>query len=171
MYSKLNQSNDVVRVSKHRSQTQPHTDQPSTTSLVYYLPIATMLFAFSIGWCLLALGPLFVAGDSRLDNSFRRHCLSYKPHRLIFNSTLTRLEYIINGTKLGLDDNVESCNRPSQQVSADICRIALQIPTSERSSITFELWLPQKWEGARYLATGNGGVDGCEFSSEIERRC
>lgn len=130
-----------------------------------------MLFAFPI-WCyLLALGPLFVAGDSSLDNSFRKHCLSYKPHRLIFNSTLTRLEYITNGTKLVLDDTVESCNRPSQQVSADVCRIALQIPTSERSSISFELWLPQKWEGARYLATGNGGVDGCECSSKIERCC
>ncbi|KAI8712008.1 Carboxylic ester hydrolase [Fusarium sp. LHS14.1] len=120
-----------------------------------------MLLAFTIGWCLLALGPLFVAGDSGLDDSFRKHCLSYKPHRLIFNSTLTRLEYITNGTKLVLSDNVESCNRPSQQISADICRIALQIPTSKRSSISFELWLPQKWEGARYFATGNGGVDGC----------
>lgn len=159
---------------KHKSQTQPHTD-PIFNDLndSFCFPMVTMLSAFSILWCLIALGPLFVfaVGDPSSDNSFRKQCLSFRPQRLIFNSTLTRLEYITSGTKINLDDNVQSCNRPSQQVSADICRIALQIPTSKRSSISFELWLPQKWEGSRYLATGNGGVDGCEYSPDTERRC
>jgi hypothetical protein len=45
-------------------------------------------------------------------------------------------------------------------VFADLCRIALSIPTSNRSSITFEAWLPRNWTG-RFLGTGNGGIDGC----------
>ncbi|KAF5001238.1 hypothetical protein FGRMN_1181 [Fusarium graminum] len=58
-------------------------------------------------------------------------------------------------------NNVPTCNRPSQAVTVDLCRIALQIPTSKRSSISFELWLPSEWNKSRYLATGNGGIDGC----------
>ncbi|WXC56517.1 hypothetical protein SNK03_002451 [Fusarium graminearum] len=95
------------------------------------------------------------------SNSFRERCLALKPARLVHNSTLTRQEFVSAGTTLDLSDNVPSCNRRSQLVTVDLCRIALQISTSKRSSISFELWLPQKWEGSRYLATGNGGVDGC----------
>ena len=55
-------------------------------------------------------------------------------------------------------------SRASQVVSSDLCRIALSIPTTKRSSITFELWLPRNWTG-RFLATGNGGIDGCKLTS------
>ncbi|KAF5003106.1 hypothetical protein FDECE_10322 [Fusarium decemcellulare] len=111
---------------------------------------------------LVAVSYLFILGNCDSSSEFfRERCLSFAPQKLINNSTLTRLEYILDGTTINLDDNVESCNRPSQVVSANLCRVALQIPTSARSSISFELWLPDKWEGSRYLATGNGGVDGC----------
>lgn len=98
-------------------------------------------------------------------DSFRERCLALQPARLIRNSTLTRQEFVSADTTLDLSDNVPSCNRRSQLVTVDLCRIALQIPTSKRSSISFELWLPHEWEGNRYLATGNGGVDGCKHSA------
>ncbi|KAM0227978.1 hypothetical protein ACHAPO_011104 [Fusarium lateritium] len=69
--------------------------------------------------------------------------------------------FVSAGTTLQLSDNVPTCNRASQAVTADLCRIGLQIPTSKRSSISFELWLPRDWKESRYLATGNGGIDGC----------
>lgn len=113
--------------------------------------------------CLVALSSLVaVASCNKTCDAFHKHCLSFEPEKLIWNSTLTRLEHVTAGTTLELDDNVSSCSRPSQEVTTDICRVALQIPTSSRSSISFELWLPRKWEGARYLATGNGGIDGCK---------
>lgn len=91
----------------------------------------------------------------------RARCLAFEPARLIPNATLSRLEYVAGGATLQLVDVDASCNRPSQLVEANICRIALDIPTSGRSSITFELWLPDEWPGARLVSTGNGGLDGC----------
>ncbi|KAK9388921.1 Tannase/feruloyl esterase [Lipomyces mesembrius] len=93
-------------------------------------------------------------------DDFQANCLSLKPEQYIRNSTRTVLEYVPAGTNLTFPDNVASCSRPSQVVSSDICRLALSIPTSNRSSITFEAWLPRDWTG-RFLGTGNGGVDGC----------
>jgi feruloyl esterase len=104
-------------------------------------------------------------------DSFREKCLAFKPARHINNSTLTRQEFVTADTILDLSDNVPTCNRRSQVVKVDLCRIALQIPTSKRSSISFELWLPHEWEGNRYLATGNGGVDGCKSIAKFTQRC
>ncbi|TLS27420.1 hypothetical protein PpBr36_04184 [Pyricularia pennisetigena] len=94
-------------------------------------------------------------------SDFAAKCQAFQPERLVKNSTRTRLEYVASGTTIQLDDNVPSCGRTSQVVDTNICRIALQIPTSNRSSLSFELWLPERWDGKRYVATGNGGVDGC----------
>jgi hypothetical protein len=97
------------------------------------------------------------------SKTFRDTCLAFKPEKHVRGSTRTRLEFISAGTTLNLDDNVPSCGRRSQVVRSDLCRVALQIPTSPRSSISFEIWLPIDWdENKRFLATGNGGVDGCK---------
>ncbi|CAG1996813.1 unnamed protein product [Fusarium graminearum] len=124
--------------------------------------IGDMSLARYFYWHFVAISLLVATAACDISsNSFRERCLALKPARLVHNSTLTRQEFVSAGTTLDLSDNVPSCNRRSQLVTVDLCRIALQIPTSKRSSISFELWLPQKWEGSRYLATGNGGVDGC----------
>lgn len=94
--------------------------------------------------------------------SFQDNCLAFTPEAYIYNSTRTVLAYIAAGTNLTLPDNDPTCARPSQVVAVNICRIGLSIPTSNRSSLSFELWLPEKWSD-RFLATGNGGIDGCEF--------
>lgn len=55
-----------------------------------------------------------------------------------------------------------SCNRSNQLIPSESCRIALDIPTSNVSSVILELFLPGEveWTG-RLLGTGNGGIDGC----------
>ncbi|PPJ57299.1 hypothetical protein CBER1_09021 [Cercospora berteroae] len=100
------------------------------------------------------------ADAHKQHEDFRARCLAFKPERFVNNATRNVLEYVAPGTNLTLPDNVASCNRNSQVVEEAVCRVALSIPTSKRSSISFELWLPEKWQG-RFLATGNGGVDGC----------
>ena len=95
------------------------------------------------------------------DHTFQGRCLSFTPEKEVFNSTRTVLEYVPAGKNLTLLNNDLTCNRSSQVVDINLCRIGLSVPTSNRSSTSFELWLPEKWSG-RFLATGNGGVDGCK---------
>ena len=107
--------------------------------------------------CLL---PLLAYGTA----DFQSNCQSFAPEKYIYNSTRQVLEYVLNGTNLTFPYNEPTCARPSQVAFADLCRIALTIPTSSRSSVTFELWLPEIWSG-RILGTGNGGIDGCVHMS------
>ena len=95
--------------------------------------------------------------------SFQDRCLSFNPESYIHNSSRHVLAYVPAGTNLTFPDNDPTCARPNQLVAASICRVGLSIPTSERSSISFELWLPEDWSH-RLLVTGNGGIDGCEFN-------
>ena len=101
--------------------------------------------------------------DVNALNHFRNRCLSFTPEAYVQNSTREVLEYVPAATNLSFPYNDATCARPNQLVAADLCRVALSIPTSNRSSITFELWLPAVWSG-RFLATGNGGIDGCRFA-------
>lgn len=94
--------------------------------------------------------------------SFQDRCLSFTPEAYIYNSSRHVLTYVAAGTNLTLPDNDPTCQRPSQLVAVNICRVGLSIPTSNRSSISFELWLPEDWSN-RFLVTGNGGIDGCKY--------
>ena len=114
--------------------------------------------ALSLAFFLCMTTCLFMAVHTRAD--FQEHCLSFTPENYIFNSTREVVEYVSAGTNLTFPDNDPTCARPSQIITANLCRVALSIPTSNRSSITFEMWLPAQWNG-RFLGTGNGGIDGC----------
>jgi feruloyl esterase len=111
-----------------------------------------------------ALG-LIVPARAQVDD-FKAACLAFTPEAYVTNSTRQVLDYVPAGTTLVFNGNDASCARPSQVVAVDICRAALSIPTSNRSSITFEMWLPRNWTG-RFLGTGNGGIDGCEYYSSM----
>lgn len=95
-------------------------------------------------------------------DNFQSKCLSFTPEAYISNSTRQVLEYVPAGTNITFPYDDLTCEQPNQVVAADLCRVALSIPTSNRSSITFEIWLPQQWSG-RLLGTGNGGLDGCPY--------
>ncbi|KAF1952326.1 tannase and feruloyl esterase [Byssothecium circinans] len=92
---------------------------------------------------------------------FQSRCLGFAPQTTISNATLTVREYVTKGTNISLEDNDRSCNRPFQVAAANVCRVALSVPTSNRSSVTMELWIPEQWEGGRILTASNGGIDGC----------
>jgi feruloyl esterase len=119
---------------------------------------------FSFGLLMSTVACLFIRVCAL--NHFQQRCLSFTPELYVENSTRQVLEYVAAGTNLTFPYNDPTCNRSSQVVSANLCRVALSIPTSTRSSITFEIWLPAIWSG-RFLATGNGGVDGCTYASRI----
>lgn len=122
-----------------------------------------MLLRVQVCSSLYGFASLFLQAHAAAIPDFESQCLAFRPEKYISNSTRTELEYVTNGTTLKFPDNVASCSRASQLVSNNLCRIALSIPTSYRSSITFELWLPEDWSSARYVSTGNGGIDGCSY--------
>jgi feruloyl esterase len=94
--------------------------------------------------------------------TFQQQCMSFDPASVgITNARVTEHAYVESGTNLSLPDNDPSCNPRSQVVPANICRVALQIGTSESSGIVAEIWLPESWNG-RLVTTGNGGLGGCE---------
>lgn len=108
------------------------------------------------------------ATNGTRTDPFQQSCLSFQPQKHVYNATLTARAFVPANTTLAFPDNDATCSRASQLVSADICRIALSIPTSDKSSITYEMWLPREWSG-RFLATGNGGIDGCMPCSRFPR--
>jgi feruloyl esterase len=65
-------------------------------------------------------------------DDFEQRCLSFTPESLVKNSSRTVLEYVPANTTIEFPDNDASCGRPSQLVSADMCRVAMSIPTSNR---------------------------------------
>ena len=123
------------------------------------LTIASLDIALSLSRSALArlciLLPIYAADD------FQEIFSSFTPEIYIYNSTRGVLAYVPAGTNLTLSGNDPTCSRPSQVIAVDLCRVALSIPTSNRSSITFKQWLPRNWTG-RFLGTGNGGLDGCK---------
>ncbi|EMD58812.1 hypothetical protein COCSADRAFT_203908 [Bipolaris sorokiniana ND90Pr] len=108
----------------------------------------------------IALVLLFDIGLAAPSSGFHERCRSFDPTYYVENSTLNVREFVAAGSNLTFPDNVASCGRASQVVSVDLCRVALEIRTSSTSRITFEMWFPEEWSG-RFLATGNGGLDGC----------
>jgi feruloyl esterase len=94
------------------------------------------------------------------STTFEQLCLAFHPEQTITNATRSFVEYVPANKTLEFPDNDASCNRKSQKVAVDLCRLAMSIKTSDQSSIIFEAWFPEHWSG-RFLATGNGGIDGC----------
>jgi len=93
-------------------------------------------------------------------SEFSTKCTEFEPTNFVPNASVSSHEFVLAGTTLLFPDNDPSCARLNQTVSVDMCRIALNIRTSTKSGIISEFWLPETWTG-RFLATGNGGIDGC----------
>jgi feruloyl esterase len=100
-------------------------------------------------------------------SDFRTACSAFEPAKYVPNATVNAHDFVAAGTTLQLPGNDPSCARPNQTVSVDLCRVALNISTSSRSRVIFEGWLPARWTG-RFLATGNGGIDGCVKYEDVD---
>jgi feruloyl esterase len=118
------------------------------------LPAAALLLLVTLVHC------------TRASPSFESLCLTFRPAQLIPGATQKTLQYVPAGTNLLFPNNVASCNRGSQVASANMCRIALSVVTSEQSNVTLEAWFPEVWT-ERFLAVGNGGIDGCRHPERI----
>ncbi|KAF2227051.1 tannase and feruloyl esterase [Elsinoe ampelina] len=68
-------------------------------------------------------------------------------------------ESVPAGTNLTFPTVPADCTR-SQVTLVDICRVRMLLTTGPTSNVTLEHWLPADWNG-RFLATGNGGTNGC----------
>lgn len=110
------------------------------------------------------LGPIAAAAAVNASLPFPELCRQFTPEAKLCNATRTVLEYVAAGSVVAFPGNDESCGRTSQEAPVNLCRVALEIATSARSAITMEMWLPEpgQWTG-RFLATGNGGIDGCKY--------
>ena len=112
---------------------------------------------------------LLLSAPAIASSAFEEKCLAFKPEEVVPGATRNVLEYVAANTTLAFPDNAASCNRGKQVVAVNLCRIALAIQTTRESSIVFEAWLPETWSG-RFLATGNGGIDGCMALFVVTRR-
>ena len=121
------------------------------------------ILLFMLSLCFFALSVVGTAPQSLFplhEANFSTVCLNFEPLKYVSNSAVNVHEFVKAGTTLQFPGSDSSCGTSNQNVSVDICRIALNISTSERSGVIFENWLPGSWTG-RFLATGNGGIDGC----------
>ncbi|CAG8132701.1 unnamed protein product [Penicillium olsonii] len=108
------------------------------------------------------LVPLVVLSSVALasQDAFQSKCANFGDKIDIPNVKVNFAEYISGGTNASLADNPPSCGYLTQAVSADVCRVAMAVATSNSSEITLEAWFPREYKG-RFLSVGNGGVSGC----------
>lgn len=98
---------------------------------------------------------------ARASQSFEERCTDFRDSiNSLPNVQATIVEYVAGSQNVSLPDNDPSCNQSSQFVTADICRAAMVVKTSNSSQIVMEAWFPRNYTG-RFLATGNGGFGGC----------
>lgn len=114
----------------------------------------------------LALLPLLALASLALadQDAFQTKCANFGDQIDIPNVKVNFAEYVAGGTNVSLADNPPSCGYSTQAVSADLCRVAMAVATSNSSEITLEAWFPREYKG-RFLSTGNGGVSGCKCPS------
>ncbi|EAU37174.1 hypothetical protein ATEG_02212 [Aspergillus terreus NIH2624] len=105
---------------------------------------------------------------ARASQSFEERCTDFRDSiNSLPNVQATIVEYVAGSQNVSLPDNDPSCNQSSQFVTADICRAAMVVKTSNSSQIVMEAWFPRNYTG-RFLATGNGGFGGCIRYPELD---
>ncbi|KAF5633760.1 hypothetical protein F25303_9025 [Fusarium sp. NRRL 25303] len=92
-----------------------------------------------------------------------------KPHSkctagslLIPHGTISSIQHHVAGDVIPLPNTVASCGGPNfkANITADLCRIVVNVSSSDFSSVRIEAWLLDDWN-TRLLATGTGGIGGC----------
>ncbi|KAF4951572.1 hypothetical protein FGADI_7347 [Fusarium gaditjirri] len=111
----------------------------------------------SEGKSLLFLVPLAVSPVAAMEYS---KCSTKS--LLIPNGTIASVQHHLAGDVIALPSTVASCGGPNfkANITADLCRIVVNVSTSDSSSVRIEAWLPDAWN-KRLLATGTGGIGGC----------
>ncbi|KAI8933864.1 hypothetical protein NX059_009562 [Plenodomus lindquistii] len=127
------------------------------------LTYSKMMFKQSTCAALLSASAVFAnpspTGYPTTD-SFNAKCAAIASRLSIEQSTIHFSQFVAAGTNLSLAGQDPTCGQTSIPVTADICRIALAVTTSNSSGFSMEAWLPSNWTG-RFLSGGNGGLNGC----------
>lgn len=76
------------------------------------------------------------------ETDFQSKCSSIASKLEIENASVYFSQYVAAGQNVSIPDRNVTCGAPYQVVSADICRIALYVATSNSSGINMEAWLP-----------------------------
>ncbi|KAI4685345.1 uncharacterized protein J4E84_006072 [Alternaria hordeiaustralica] len=92
--------------------------------------------------------------------AFSSKCAELASKLHIDGGVVTTAEFIAAGTNLTVPVYDETCAAAPPAITADMCRVALNVSTSERSGFRMEAFLPANWTG-RFLSGGNGGLNGC----------
>ncbi|TRM63610.1 Tannase/feruloyl esterase [Schizophyllum amplum] len=114
-----------------------------------------------------ALALLRFPANAHAQDDFASSCASFIDLIQMDNVTTYATEFIPAGTNITLEQAPSCSDSPSQVVSTDLCRIRMNVTTSERSEIRMEAWFPQNYTG-RFLSTGNGGLGGCIQYSDLD---
>lgn len=114
-------------------------------------------FNFMVNTAVCLLGMQHVSAYD--ESNFEQSCADLKETYESENVTPLFSEAITAGTDLFIPDLHPSCTN-STTVPVDLCRLGLNVTTSDRSDVIMEVWLPRDWSG-RFLSTGNGGINGC----------
>jgi feruloyl esterase len=114
---------------------------------------------------LLSASSVFAAPQSYPANGttpaeFSSKCADVASKLPVDGAFVHTAEFVAAGTNLTLPLYDQTCAEASPPITADICRVALWVSTSERSGLNMEAWLPANWTG-RFLSGGNGGLNGC----------
>jgi hypothetical protein len=97
------------------------------------------------------------------SEEFRAKCLKFTPR--LASADKEFIEYLPQGSTVNIPYRDSTCGASTlpNPVPQDVCRLVYYIHTSKSSGIEFEAWLPINWNN-RFLATGNGGLNGCRYS-------
>lgn len=111
-------------------------------------------------WGLVGLPVLGVAAASKTD-SFESACDAIKDKINIENAKVGIVEYVPAGENVTFVGIPAVCSRTPPRPAVDLCRVYMDVSTSESSAVRLEAWLPRDFNG-RFLSIGNGGLGGCE---------
>lgn len=111
-------------------------------------------------WAFVGLSEVGAASTNSSD-SFSSACDAIKSKIDIENVTVGIVEYVPAGSNISYVEVPSVCFTTAPQVAVDLCRVYMNVSTSESSAIRLEAWFPRDFNG-RFLSAGNGGLGGCK---------
>ncbi|KAK6511714.1 Tannase and feruloyl esterase [Arthrobotrys musiformis] len=108
---------------------------------------------------------LLLSPASAQTETFEERCEGLTESFSAADTSILIADYVTQGTNITFPETIAAGNTCLKFIisSTDMCRLRLNVSTSDTSSVIVEVFLPTDWEaeGKRFLMTGNGGLGGC----------